>query len=78
MGGQESEEDVLAFIEQTQCTFPMVWDQTPNTMQQFAFPPAISPYPRQVVLGKDGTIKYLNSDYDEDALRNAIEAALAE
>jgi hypothetical protein len=77
MGGGESEEDVKAFIEQTLCTFPFVWDQMPKTMQQFAFPPAISPYPRQVLIGKDGKVVYLNSEYDQGALRAAIESALA-
>ena len=77
IGGGESEEDVKAFIEQTLCTFPILWDQTPPTMKQFAFPPSISPYPRQVVIGKDGKVVYLNSEYDEDALRSAIETALA-
>ncbi len=76
-GGGESEEDVRAFIEQTLVTFPIVWDLTPPTMKQFAFPPAISPYPRQVVIGKDGKVVYLNSEYDEDALRAAIVVALA-
>jgi len=77
VGGGESEEDVKAFIEQTLCTFPVIWDQTPKTMSEFAFPPSISPYPRQVVIGKDGKVVYLNSEYAEDSLRAAIEAALA-
>ena len=75
-GGNESEEGVLAFIDQTLCTFPFVWDQSPNTMAELTFPQAISPYPRQAVIGRDGVITYLNSDYDEGALRQAIEAAL--
>jgi hypothetical protein len=72
----DTEEDVLAFIEQTQCTFPFALDS--GTKDLFGWPQAISPYPRQALVGRDGTVKYLNSEYDEAALRAAIVAALAE
>ena len=75
-GGGESEEDVVAFIEQTGCTFPFAWDD--GTKDLFGWPDAISPYPRQALVGRDGIVTYLNTNYDEASLRSAIEAALAE
>lgn len=74
--GGESEVDVRAFIEQTLCTFPFMWDATPPTMNEFSWPSGISPYPRQAVIGRDGKVVYLNSEYDDGSLRAAIEAAL--
>ncbi len=37
-----------------------------------------APYPLQVVIDRDGLISYLALEYDVDAVRAAIEAALAE
>ncbi len=75
-GGNETEQTVRAFIEQTLTTFPYAWDQMPNTMNQFAWPPSISPFPRQALVGCDRRVVYVNSEYDHSALRTAIETAL--
>ena len=41
-------------------------------LQKVDFPPAISPYPRQILIGADGTIAYVASEYSEAALSQAL------
>ena len=68
---------MLRFIEQTQVTFPVGWDDN-RSYSQFSWPSAVSPFPRQALIGKDGTVKYIAAEYDQVSLEAAIEAALAE
>ncbi len=44
-----------------------------GSIGELAFPPSISPFPRQVLIAPDGTIAYLNSEYDDAALRAALD-----
>jgi len=77
-GFSETDDTLAAFLEQTAVTFPVVWD-TDGSYGDWRFPDgALSPYPRQVVLGRDGVVKYLAHEHDESALAAVIEAALAE
>ncbi len=75
-GFDETEETLDAFVEQTGVTFAIVWDD--GTRQQFAWPPAISPYPRHALVGRDGVIRYLAAEVQADDLEAAVVAALAE
>lgn len=75
--GTETTETIELFVEQTQITFPVLLD-VGNTLDQLGWPPAISPYPRQALLGGDGTIVYMDTEHDDAALRAAIEGALPE
>ena len=75
-GFGEDTETLEAFIEQTGVTFPVVWDE--ETYWQYAFPEAISPFPRQVLVGRDGAVRYLASEHRATELRVAVEAALAD
>ncbi len=72
----ESEEALDAFVEQTGITFDVAYDN--GTYTEYAWPASISPYPRQALVGKDGTLRYLASEHQPTALEAAIEAALAE
>lgn len=72
--GTETVETIELFIEQTGITFGVLHDVA-GSYKAFAFPKAISPYPRQVLIGAGGTVLYLNSEHDDAALRLAIEAA---
>ena len=74
--GGESEETLALFVEQTGVSFPILWDG--GTYGFFAWPQAISPFPRQAVLGRDGRVRYLASDHDAAALEAAVLHALAE
>jgi len=75
--GSEDEETVARFLDQTGVTFPVVWD-SPRSYTRFAWPQAISPFPRQALVGRDGRIKYLASEHNNEALRAAVTEALAE
>ncbi len=70
----ESQSTLEEFVEQTGVTFPVVWDD--GTYGLWDFPDAISPYPRQVVLGADGRVVYLASEHQEEALDRAVQDAL--
>ena len=43
-----------------------------------SFQPSYAPYPLQVVIDPDGVIRYLSYQYDAEAVRAAIDAALAD
>ncbi len=76
VGGLETEQTLRAFIEQTGVTSPIAWDA--DSFNTFAWPDAISPFPRQALIGRAGDVRYLASEYDATALSAAIEAAVAE
>lgn len=72
----ETPELVQTFVEQTNVTFPVGF--SPDTLFPLvAWPPAISPYPRQLVIDRDGVVTYVASEHRQDELTAAIEAALA-
>ncbi len=74
--GGDSDDQLDAFLEQTGISFPLVRDE--GTYGQIAWPPSISPYPRQALIGRDGKLAYSASEHQLAALENAVEAALAE
>ena len=58
-------------------TFPLLLNDT--TKSKYAFPDGvISPYPIDVVVDKDGIIRYLRHEYDPEAMAQVIETALNE
>jgi peroxiredoxin len=61
-------------------TFPIGWD-TESSYAAFPGNPAqesISPFPLDVVIDRDGTIAYINREYDADGLRAVVEQLLAQ
>ncbi len=72
--GTQDEQDINFFVEQTGVTFPIAWEA--GTISQWYFPTGIAPYPKQVLIGPDGTVAYLASEHREGDLRAAIEAVL--
>jgi len=74
--GQARETDALLreFRDQTGVTFPIAWDD--GSRGAYAFPASISPYPRQVLVDRDGVVVHLASSHRPDVLTEAIEAAL--
>ena len=65
-----------AFVEQTGITFDVAWDN--DSYGSYAWPASISPFPRQALVGKDGTLRYLAAEHQGTALEAAIVTALAE
>ncbi len=58
-------------------TFPLVLGDT--TKNQYAVPDgAISPYPVDVIVDREGTIRYLRHEYDAAAMADVIETLLSE
>lgn len=66
------------FREQTGVTFRFVPDET-FSLGQFAFPPGVAfPYPRDVVVDRDLTIRSIKNSFDADEMTALVEALLAE
>lgn len=77
---QPSEDpDLIAdFAEQTGVTFPLVPDEA-YTLGQFAFPPGVNfPYPRDVVVDKNGIVRSIKNSFSEAEMVALIEELLAE
>jgi len=74
--GGDTDAQLEAFLDQTGIGFPLVRDE--GTYSQYSWPPSISPYPRQALVGRDGTLAYAASEHQLQALENALVAALAE
>ncbi len=74
--GQVAETDALlrSFREVTGVTFPLAWDD--GSRSAYAFPESISPYPRQVVVDREGDVVHLASLHRPDVLAGVVEAAL--
>ena len=66
-----------AFVEQTGATFPIL--QGDRSYFDYADPDgAISPFPLDVIVDRDGTIRYLRHEFDGDAMAAEIERLLAQ
>lgn len=72
--GGETDATLDAFQDQTQVSFPLLWDS--GTYDAYDWPPALSPFPRQVLFDADGMVVYLAAEHDHRALGDAIERAL--
>lgn len=74
----ESAQLIADFIEQTGVTYPVVAD--PNfSLGAFAFPPGVGfPYPRDVVIGKDLTVRSIKSSFDVGELADLVDRLVAE
>ena len=62
------------FVKKHQLTFDVVVDADGQVVKRYA----IEGVPTNLVIGKDGAIRYLHAGFGEDELQRAIEAALKE
>jgi peroxiredoxin len=68
---------VQDFIEQTGVTFPILSDQA--TRGRFAYPPGTNfPYPRDVVIAKDGTVRSIKNSFNAQEMQSLVQALLGE
>jgi len=75
--GSESSVTVEGFRDQTNVTFPLLLGD--STVGAYANPDgAISPYPVDVIIDKQGTIRYLRHEFDAQAMRAMIEQLATE
>ena len=65
------------FIDQTGITFPVVRDN--NTLFLWAFPDGVGyPYPKDIVIGKDLTVRSIKASFNVDEMDSLIQTLLAE
>ena len=73
--GDDNRTRIERFIAETGITFPVAQDLA-GSAGQFGGGPAISPFPIDVVVGRDGRIVYVSREYDASAMIGAVQAAL--
>ncbi len=68
---------LLDFVDQTGVSFPLVRDQ--GTRQLLSFPAGVGyPYPRDVIVGKDGVVRSIKNSFDVNEATTLIGELLAE
>ncbi len=71
-------EQVAAFVEQTGVTFPILTDAN-YTRSMFSWPDGVGyPYPRDIVIGKDGRVASIKNSFNVDEMDALITGLLAE
>jgi len=79
VGSQDSYEDIVAFRDRMGVTFPVLYDEGARVQRQYEQVRArASVYPQDWLIGPDGTVLYVNNEYDAEAMIALIEALLAE
>ncbi len=75
--GNETTATLGAFVEQTGVSFPIL--RGDDTYFDYADPEgAISPFPLDVIVDRDGNIAYLRREFDADAMLLTIDRLLAD
>ncbi len=70
-------DQIADFIEQTGITFPVLADE--GTLYEFSFPNGVGyPYPRDIVIGKDLTVRSIKNSFSVDEMDALIQQLLAE
>jgi peroxiredoxin len=69
----DSLEIVQSFIEQSGITFPVVSDSA-QSFDQWGPAPEASPVPLDIVVDREGVIRYVGREYSGDDLLAAVEA----
>ena len=64
------------FARQTQVTFPIGLDPS-QSYRSFPSEGAISPFPLDVIVDRDGNIAYISRTYNAKAIANVIDTLLA-
>ncbi len=73
----ESAKQLADFVQQTGITFKVFEDR--GSLNELAFPPGVGyPYPRDVVIGKDLTVRHIASSFSVQELQTLIERLLKE
>ena len=77
----DSFEDAYTFVGESEVTLPVLLDSDLSVYEsysRFEAEAGYAPYPLQIIIDREGTIRYLANQYDADAVRAAIDALLAE
>jgi peroxiredoxin len=79
IGSQDSMEALTVFKEQMGVTFPILYDEGEEAHAGYnpGSVPTNSIYPQDWIIGVDGTVVYMNTQYEPDEMKAVIEAELA-
>jgi len=75
----DSFEAAYDYLASLSSSVPCLMDSSFEMLNGYApseFGESVAPYPRQVVIDRDGYITYLNTEIDTAELRDAIDEAL--
>ena len=74
----DSPSQVADFIKQTGVTFPILRDET-GTLGSLDFPQGVGyPYPRDVIVGKDSTIRAIRNSFNVEETDALVQQLLKE
>ncbi len=77
LNGGDPADQLAAFLEQTGITFPVI--DARGTAGLFNYPPGVGyPYPRDIVIGKDGTVRSIRTSFNAAEMTELVEDLLAE
>ena len=69
---------IQEFLQDAHTTLPSLMDQQQSTYQSYVRAASFAPFPLQVVVDQEGTIRYLAFQYEAEAVRQAIDSLLEE
>ena len=71
----EDPQQLADFVEQTGITFPLLDNH--GTLGELSFPAGVSfPYPRDVVIGPDLTVRAIKNSFNVDDMEALVESLL--
>ncbi len=77
IGSQDPYDDLVAFYEHMGITYPVLFDEGARVQRQYEQVRArASVYPQDWIIGPDGTVLYVNNEYDAEAMAAIIEPLL--
>ena len=76
-GTGETDATIQAFVAQTSITFPVLLDGAVDSYSQWAKSQQISPYPLDILIGKDGKVTFITHEFEVEKLAAEIEKAIS-
>jgi len=78
IGSQDSLGALQTFTEQMGLTYPVLYDENGEKKQMYnpGKTPTNSVYPQDWIVGADGTIVYVNTEYEPDEMAQVLDAEL--
>ena len=78
IGAQDSWENLATFSDQMGLTYPILFDEGGETKAQYnpGKTPTNSVYPQDWIIGVDGTVVYVNTEFEPDEMSQIIEDEL--
>ncbi|MFK7931652.1 MAG: TlpA family protein disulfide reductase [Myxococcota bacterium] len=77
--GTENPDDLRQYVEGLGLTMTVLVDYDATLYDDYDFtdPDAFAPYPREIIIGRDGRVAYLRGTLDVESMKAVIEAELA-